>query len=567
MIVYGHRSVTLNLPQILAVLSRRAGDAAAPRSRDTIVDLFVDFGEAYAAVADGVMPRVDDVCPALEPWSAVMALLGDAVCARHADDDDACGRSLRAAAVGLDALAPLAAQLAHVAAGVHEGFAYFALFPEQYVRAAEEFVRTLKPSAVTLLGLRGIGAPLAFLVASAAARAGIEVSVFSARPRGHPFARRLDLSAALLRRIASGAAGYAAVVDEGPGLSGSSFAAGVDAFLSAGFAQHRIVLFPSWRPRPAALKSGRARAVFETTRQFVTDFQHVFRDGDTVDYSGGLWRAAVYGRDHASWPAVNPQHERRKYRSPDGRIISRFAGFGRHGEALHRRAETLAATGFVAPPHGVDSGFLAETWLDGTPLDSNAGSLSAFLETVAAYIAFVGRTFATGRAAPTEDLVEMIRVNSEEAGIPVEFIRDRLDRVNLSVPGAEVAVDGRMLPHEWIQIGDRFVKTDALDHHADDFLPGCRDIAWDLAGTIVEFNLRASAAAVLVERYWRRSGDDSIRYRLRFYITAYAAYRLGYAAFAAASLAGTPDAVRFTTLQNRYRRSLVERARCPDRDP
>ncbi len=59
-----------------------------------------------------------------------------------------------------------------------------------------------------------------------------------------------------------------------------------------------------------------------------------------------------------------------------------------------------------------------------------------------------------------------------------------------------MAIDGRMLPHEWVTDGGRLMKVDALDHPADDFLPGCRDIAWDVAGACVELGLSAGGRRI-----------------------------------------------------------------------
>src|SRR5581483_10714874 len=131
----------------------------------------------------------------------------------------------------------------------------------------------------------------------------------------------------------------------------------------------------------------------------------------------------------------------------------------------------------------------------------------------------------------------------------------------------EVAVDGRMMPWEWIAAPAGLFKTDAIDHHADDFLPGPRDIAWDLAGAIEECGLDAAAAAYAVTRYRDRTADASIELRLPFYRTAYLAYRIGYATLAVESLGETADGRRFKALERRYRRSLEARGRPhrPDR--
>ena len=84
-----------------------------------------------------------------------------------------------------------------------------------------------------------------------------------------------------------------------------------------------------------------------------------------------------------------------------------------------------------------------------------------------------------------------------------------------------VAIDGRMLPHEWIESGLRFIKTDGLDHHANHFLPGCQDIAWDLAGTMTEFGLDRGQSEQLIARYEALSGDRGTAARLPFYRVAY----------------------------------------------
>ncbi len=54
-----------------------------------------------------------------------------------------------------------------------------------------------------------------------------------------------------------------------------------------------------------------------------------------------------------------------------------------------------------------------------------------------------------------------------------------------------------MLPHEWLLTATGYMKTDALDHHDDHFLPGCQNIAWDVACASVEFELDDSTSAEL----------------------------------------------------------------------
>jgi hypothetical protein len=120
------------------------------------------------------------------------------------------------------------------------------------------------------------------------------------------------------------------------------------------------------------------------------------------------------------------------------------------------------------------------------------------------------------------------------------------------------AIDGRLMPHEWVRLddGSSWIKTDALDHHCDHFLPGCTDAAWDVAGAIVELSLDERGQLAFVNEYVRRSGDGSITHRLPFYLAAYCAFRTGYCRIAAQTLRGTADGQRFEQLEAGYRTRL-----------
>src|SRR5689334_5806990 len=86
MIVYGSRTYVLDPSRFFLDVLRRIERTPAAPVRDDIVDLFVDFGEAYSAIADRLMPQCDDVCAALAPWSGAMQRIADALCAHwHGD--------------------------------------------------------------------------------------------------------------------------------------------------------------------------------------------------------------------------------------------------------------------------------------------------------------------------------------------------------------------------------------------------------------------------------------------------------------------------------------------------
>jgi hypothetical protein len=559
-IVYGQKSRVVDLPAFLTAFNGRLAHERGQPPTDALTELFVDFAEVYAAVADAFQPLMDDDCPGLSAWSQAMQLLADAVCGRSHHDALSTARALDAFCRSAPDLEATADDLLEVSAKTAEGFAYFALYPEQYLIAARRFVDERRPSTLLCIGLRSIGGALAHLVAAEATRHGVSCQTITVRPRGHPFDRELRLTQRLERQIGATGSTDVAIVDEGPGLSGSSFAAAAETIAGLGAAVDRITLFASWQPPSEALRAERGRAAFARHRAYVGAFEQVYPLSDWTDLSAGRWREVVAPDREDAWPAVQPQHERRKHRSPDGRTLKRFAGLGRRGRLALDRARTLAQGGFTTAPIALEAGFLSEVWLvpdtdvPEVPDVADAGVLARMAD----YLAFLRSTCATGRRAPVDDLADMIECNvGEGLGPPPRSKIDRLRAAATEFDEPEIEIDGRMQPHEWRKSGGHYLKTDALDHHADDFFPGSRDIAWDVAGAIVEWQMNEQAAACFVERYRRVSGDTTIARRLEVYRTAYLAFRLGYATLAAESLGPTPDGRRFITLQERYRRSLA----------
>jgi hypothetical protein len=249
------------------------------------------------------------------------------------------------------------------------------------------------------------------------------------------------------------------------------------------------------------------------------------------EVSGGTWRD-ITGSD----AAVQPQHERRKYLH-DG-TLWKFSGLAHYGRTKLQRARDLHEAGFAADAIGFERGFLLTRWRQGTEATSLDEDL---LDTMAQYLAFLSERYDTGRAPEFDKLTEMIRVNTGR---------------NCTEPthaATTVAVDGRMLPHEWINTNTGWIKTDGLDHHDDHFFPGCQDIAWDVAGAGVEFGFDPCLLSVRVARL---TGDRTLTARLPFYRTAYLAWRIGYSTLAAETLGETTDGRRFRVLTQRYRRLL-----------
>jgi hypothetical protein len=110
-----------------------------------------------------------------------------------------------------------------------------------------------------------------------------------------------------------------------------------------------------------------------------------------------------------------------------------------------------------------------------------------------------------------------------------------------------------MMPSSWLETSDgQWRKLDGALHGDDHFFPGPADIAWDLAGAIVEWGMDANAAQYMLARYRRRSGDDP-RPRLPAYLLAYTVFRLGYCGMAAFVMRGSAEEPRLRRAATHYR--------------
>lgn len=534
-----------------------AADALTPGDHDAVTALLIDAGEFETAIADSLFPRTDGIDPLLDELSAVTL---------------SAARLFVASAGGAAASGPWRARMREAMARVRvdrlprtarrrvsEGYAFYALHPEAYVAAACDFAASIAPPAAVCVGLRTIGTSLSAVVAATLLERGVPASTCSLRPRGHPFDRRAVIDASLERALVQQAHGaHYLIVDEGPGLSGSSFTSAARMLSTLGIPDCQIGFFPGWNADGSTFRSDAARSVWARHRRWIARNPHapvqVLEGNAFVDFSAGAWRERLYSKK-SEWPPVQPQHERVKMLVPGRGEIVRFAGLGRYGVTALDRARTLAGEGLGAPPGRLEGGYLRQSFVEGRPC-TPADATPEFLECAARHIGFLSRTQRLDGPKAHDALCEMIETNVREAD-------DTLRVPPLSHYGAalsdapRVAIDGRMLPHEWIRTGDDYIKTDALDHACDHFFPGAQDPAWDLAALETEFALEPAAAATLLEHYARESRDTRVRARLPFHRIAYAAFQLGYATMASQSLGESPDGRRF----ERRAGALLERLR------
>src|SRR5262249_17870649 len=115
----------------------------------------------------------------------------------------------------------------------------------------------LMPERVIVIGIRSIGATLSAVTAAAVRKRGLHAVRFTVRPAGHPYNRSTEFLPYQLQTIHGGIAGNACflIVDEGPGLSGSSFLSVAEALEEAGMAREKIILLSAHEPNPETLCS------------------------------------------------------------------------------------------------------------------------------------------------------------------------------------------------------------------------------------------------------------------------------------------------------------------------
>jgi hypothetical protein len=545
---------------------------------DRVVRLLIALGELEAGVADSLHAEADAPHPVTAALRRASVAAGHLLWHswRHGQHEtlSAWAARVRGALAALEA----ATLPRTVVTSVPEGYAYYGLFPETYLCAAVRCARALRMERAVCVGIRSIGTSLSAVVSAALEELGIQVLSLTVRPRGHPFDRRLRLAPALEALLRDHAAEPFLVVDEGPGLSGSSFAGTARALSELGVSDDRIVLLPSWRTDGHSLRSEDARTRWHRHRQFAATFEEVWVETGRLadlapasslsDLSAGKWRPLLLHQAH--YPAVQRQHERRKLlaRHPSGGraeqpdLLLRFAGLGARGDARLRRAHALADAGFTPAVLGLGHGFLIQEFPAGAPGWAGQGCADELAGTMARYLAHLRRCHpAAVDAAP--DLRELLVTNVTEGlgEAAAERLAVRFPPAGAPPQEPPTALDGRMLPHEWVRTGRGFFKADAVDHHDDHFYPGPQDIAWDVAGTCLEFGLVGDARRGFLARYIRESGDAAITHRLPYHAVAYLAFRLGYVSVAAESLGDDPDAARFRGETVRYRALLAAELR------
>ncbi len=371
-----------------------------------------------------------------------------------------------------------------------EGYAYYALAPDDYCAATCAWLEQERPgSRVFVLGLRSIGTSLAAAVGATLAAHGLEVDTETTRPFGPPFARQVRLPRSPL------AGARVLVVDEGPGLSGSSLLAAATALLAAGVDATDLTLMPGHDGAPGDGGVPAVRQAYAALRrrpatqraaslQASPLVQRLLRElAATLDLTiDGVTPLPRQGPrlDRLARPSLRIATHR-------GPLAARFCGLAsvaalgqtltaRAGERLGERA----ALGFARPPLLSAHGFVVTPWLEGEALAALDGELAEALADYAADMAGPPLD-PVAREAALATLRELVRVNVPEAA--------PLEAVALPETLWPASGDGDLTRYHWLRTRAGLAKVGSPLRDTDHAGIGVQPLAWDLASLASSFAL------------------------------------------------------------------------------
>jgi hypothetical protein len=474
---------------------------------------------------------------------------------------------------------------ARLVARAPEGFALYTLYPDQYCAAALRWADAQRQTSgrVLVVGVRSIGTALSAVVAAAlgGARSASRITV---RPGGHPFDRHVHLDVAGVASIDD-----VIVVDEGPGLSGSSIAAAAEALARGGVAPDRISVLPGHPHGPGRAATERVRRWWSSARQYVVPVEELTWHGRTLtdelalatavavgggarvvgvrDISAGEWRHVAYD-DGSEWPAVCRPFERTKKlcQLDDGsRVVWKFVGWTDEVALVRVAARSAALRG--PRPLASMHGFLAVEWIDGERLDAGGATRVLLdpdlLDAMASHIvACAGAPLGEDELVESlERLAHAAEINVGEAlgtGAASRVVRlVQVARQTWREWPATTYGDGDMRLHEWVRDGNgRIWKVGGGAHDRDHTVVGSQSIAWDVAAVAVEWQLDMEARRTLVGTVEAAAGMRIAPACERFHLLAYAAFRLGQTVMSAESEHDERERERLAEAAHRYRTAI-----------
>jgi hypothetical protein len=432
---------------------------------------------------------------------------------------------------------------------IPEGYAFYALFPEQYCTAAIQWAEHEgRAGDVLVVGIRSIGTSLSAVVCAMLQKRGFVCRRMTLRPVGPPFERTVQIDRGTVDQALR-----VLIVDEGPGLSGSSMAAVARELHRLGIDKQRLTFFPGHSGSPGAAATEEIHEWWRTVPRRVAPLAEVRWEGlslhshlverterllgspvsQVVDFSGGKWREHVFPHPANYPPVVAPFERMKLWIATDSgeALLWKWEGIHPDGtpSALLRQRE-LSKAGWCIEPLDAASGFVATRWIKASrPVEPTTDLLAH----VARYItATMGSMLNRNEAAAAiERLAAMMSCNLGEFFHGEEAAAADLCRLPPVHPSTPSYGDGRMAPHEWLLLSDhRVLKTDAAGHAHDHTCIGPQSWLWDVAGVIIEWRLAPADRRDFLQQFPATATTG-----IEFYESAYLAWKLGLQVFCMAA--------------------------------
>lgn len=366
---------------------------------------------------------------------------------------------------------------------IPEGYAWYGLYPESHAAAAAGWAAGRRGQRVLVVGLLSIGTSLGAVVAAALWRAGVVVTDrLALRPEGHPFARQVTLPA----EIEAGDA--VLVVDEGPGLSGSSMAGVAEALVSRGVRADAITFLPGHDHGPGSEANAAVRRWWTPARCVTAPAPQLVEPTAERDWIfGGL-------------AAVNAELETL-------------------AEVKRARQCRLAAAGVALPSPALRHGWIAIT-RQGVALRRQELSPALVQDTLAPYVArAAGASDAAAIAGGVQRIAAALAPHGLKHGVAAQVLP--------ACRALPMAGDGRMAPEEWRRLADgRVLKHDATGSDCAHDWAGAQCVLWDVAGAMVEWRMNAAQRSLLRDCLRERDGIAADPRALCFHLAGYAALGL-----------------------------------------
>jgi len=565
MIVFGSHPAKENTKAVIKRLRRTAEEIyETSYDHNKIVKLLIDYGEFETAIEDRIIPSVN--IKLHKRLRDAAKLTGDIF--RKSIRKDFEVITVNRSFLNLLTEIESSDLPESITLKVPEGYAYYGLYPEMYFEAAEQFYRKYKPEKCIVIGIRSIGTSLSSVIWSALQDFGADVLSFTIRPYGDPFDRKVSFDKHHYEVVISNSNSYFLLVDEGPGLSGSSFATAAEELISSGIPREKIIYFPSRTSSGDDLISEKAQYYWKAVDKYHVSFEEYWINSGRFkqltagfqyeEISAGKWRNVLLN-DKSKYPPVFEQFERRKYLLRDEsnhiRYFIKFGGLGKYGERVFKNSLKFADAGFSPEVYKYDQGFIFYKYID--KANGDAFDIQKLMKFVMNYLLFIKREFPAEPSYTYEEMKEMIYTNTREL-FNDAFVNKLMNiQFDKNMFSSAVMNDGRMFPHEWI-FNDRYIKTDNTEHHFDHLYPGRQDIGWDIAAFFTEFNLSQEQRKNFIERFSYISKDNHLKKKLNFILIEYLAFRLGYSVFAAKNSSSEADKLRFSSLVKNYSDKLHE---------